>query len=107
MELRQQTDWVECRSLAGLASLGHNVLALSARLSIGPTPSGPARGPLEFKESSVQFAFLSEWPFHTIHEVLDAHEFEHAVGVDDGQRSLACCRLWGCKESDTTEPELN
>ena len=24
-------------------------------------------------------------------------------GVGDGQGSLACCSLWGCKESDTTE----
>ena len=26
--------------------------------------------------------------------------------VGDGQRSLACCSPWGCKESDTTE-QLN
>ena len=23
--------------------------------------------------------------------------------LDDGQRGLACCDSWGCKESDTTE----
>ena len=28
------------------------------------------------------------------------------LGVDDGQRSLACCSPWGHKESDTTE-QLN
>ena len=33
-------------------------------------------------------------------------EFERALGVGDGQGSLACCSPWGCKESDTTE-ELN
>ena len=30
-------------------------------------------------------------------------EFEWALGVGDGQGSLACCSPWGCKESDTTE----
>ena len=31
------------------------------------------------------------------------HEFEQALGVGDGQGSLACCSPWGCKELDTTE----
>ena len=30
-------------------------------------------------------------------------EFEQALEVGDGQGSLACCSLWGCKESDMTE----
>ena len=34
---------------------------------------------------------------------LDGHEFEQALGVGDGQGSLACCSPWGRKESDTTE----
>ena len=34
---------------------------------------------------------------------LDAHEFEQALGVCDGQGSLVCCSPWGRKESDTTE----
>ena len=34
---------------------------------------------------------------------LDGHEFEQALGVSDGQGSLACCSPWGHKESDTTE----
>ena len=34
------------------------------------------------------------------------HEFEQALGVGDGQGSLACCGPWGRKESDTTE-QLN
>ena len=34
---------------------------------------------------------------------LHGHEFEQAQGADDGQGSLACCSLQGCKESDTTE----
>ena len=29
--------------------------------------------------------------------------FEQALGVGDAQGGLACCRPWGCKESDTTE----
>ena len=37
------------------------------------------------------------------HHQLDRHEFEEALGVGDGQESLACCSPWGCKESDTTE----
>ena len=34
---------------------------------------------------------------------LDGHEFEQALGVGDGQESLACCSPWGHKESDMTE----
>ena len=37
------------------------------------------------------------------HHRLDGHEFEQAPGVGDGQGSLACCRTWGLKESDSTE----
>ena len=37
------------------------------------------------------------------HHRLNGHEFKQAPGVGDGQRSLACCCPWSCKESDTTE----
>ena len=37
------------------------------------------------------------------HHRLNGHEFEQALGVGDGQGSLACCSPWGCKELDTTE----
>ena len=37
---------------------------------------------------------------------LNGHEFEQALGVGDGQGTLACCSPWGHKESDTTE-QLN
>ena len=37
------------------------------------------------------------------HHRLNGHEFEWTPGVGDGQGSLACCSLWGCKESDMTE----
>ena len=41
---------------------------------------------------------MVEW-----HHQLDGHEIEETLGVGDGQGSLVCCRLWGHKESDTTE----
>ena len=37
------------------------------------------------------------------HHGPDGREFEQALGVGDGQGSLACCSLWGRKESDMTE----
>ena len=37
------------------------------------------------------------------HHRLNGHKFEQALGVGDGQRSLACCSPWGRKESDMTE----
>ena len=37
------------------------------------------------------------------HHWLNKHEFEQALGVGDGQGTLACCSPWGHKESDTTE----
>ena len=37
------------------------------------------------------------------HHQLDGREFEKALGVGDGQGSLACYNSWGQKESDTTE----
>ena len=40
------------------------------------------------------------------HHPLDGHEFEQALGDSEGQRRLACCSSWGCKELDTTE-QLN
>ena len=37
------------------------------------------------------------------HNRLNGHEFDQALGVDDGQGSLVCCSPWGHKESDMTE----
>ena len=37
------------------------------------------------------------------HHQLNGHEFEQSLGDGEGQGSLACCSLWGCKELDTTE----
>ena len=38
-----------------------------------------------------------------LHHQLNEHEFEQALGVGDGQGSLANCSPWGHKESDRTE----
>ena len=37
------------------------------------------------------------------HHRLNGHGFGWTPGVGDGQRGLACCGSWGCKELDTTE----
>ena len=37
------------------------------------------------------------------HHQLDGHELVQALGVGEGQGSLACCSPWGCEESDMTE----
>ena len=38
-----------------------------------------------------------------VHQQLDGHEFEQALGVDDGRGSLAYCCPWGHRESGVTE----
>ena len=37
------------------------------------------------------------------HHQLNGHEFEYAPRVDGGQKGLACCSPWLCKEPDMTE----
>ena len=37
------------------------------------------------------------------HHQVNEHEFEQAPGAGDGLGSLACCILWGRKESDMIE----
>ena len=37
------------------------------------------------------------------HHQLNGHEFEQALGVGDGQGSLACCGSLGLGESDMTD----
>ena len=41
---------------------------------------------------------MVEW-----HHQLIGLEFEQALGVGDGQGSLACCSPWGHEELDMTE----
>ena len=36
------------------------------------------------------------------HHRLDGHEFEQILGDSGEQGNLACCSLWGHKESDMT-----
>ena len=37
------------------------------------------------------------------HHWLSRHEFEQTLGDSEGQRSLACCHPWGCREPQMTE----
>ena len=37
------------------------------------------------------------------HHRLNAHAFEQALGVGEGQESLVCYSPWGFKELDVTE----
>ena len=41
------------------------------------------------------------------HHRLSRHKFEQALGVGEGQGSLACCSPWGRRKLDTTEPLNN
>ena len=34
---------------------------------------------------------------------LSGHEFDQTLGDSEGQESLACYSLWGCKELDITK----
>jgi len=38
-----------------------------------------------------------------LHHQLDGQDFEHTLGVGDGQEILSCCSPWGHKKSDMTE----
>ena len=55
-------------------------------------------GKIEGKEKGMTEDEIVGW-----HHRLDGHEFEQALGDGEGQGSLACCSLWGRKESDMTE----
>ena len=39
------------------------------------------------------------------HHRHNGHVFEQTLGDSEGQGSLACCSLWGRKDSDITETE--
>ena len=41
------------------------------------------------------------------HHRLNRHEFEQALGVGDGQESLACCSPWGCRVGHDSATKLN
>ena len=42
------------------------------------------------------------WYVFRMYSIFNGHEFEQTLGNSGGQRSLACCCPWGCKESDMT-----
>ena len=75
-------------SLAFLSLLLHsNLLCLYMAVSLSLLRTGIRTKP----------SLLIVWPHH------NGHEFEQALGIGDGQGSLACCSPRGHKESDTTE----
>ena len=57
-------------------------------------------GKIEGKKGTIEDEMVG-W-----HHRLDGHEFEQALGVVDGQGSLACWSPWSRKELDVTE-QLN
>ena len=36
------------------------------------------------------------------HHQLNGHDSEQTPGDSEGQASLVCCSVWGCKELDTS-----
>ena len=46
---------------------------------------------------------MTEDEMNRWHHQLNGREFEQALGDGEGQGSLVCCSLWGCKELDRTE----
>ena len=75
-----------------LQYLGHlmqTAVSLEKTLMLGKT---------EGKEKGV-----AEDEMITQHHQRNGHESKQTLGDSEGQRSLACCSLWGCKESDTTQ----
>ena len=55
-------------------------------------------GKIEGKEKGTTEDEMVGW-----HHQLNGHEFDQVLGDGEGQGSLACCTLWGCKELDTTK----
>ena len=59
-------------------------------------------GEIEGERRSGWQSLMAEW-----HHQLDEHEFEQALGIGDGQGSLACCSPWGCRERHDWVTGLN
>ena len=49
------------------------------------------------KEKRVSEDEMARW-----HHWCNGHELGQTLGVGDGQKDLACCSPWGCKESNMT-----
>ena len=80
------------------AEVKNEVVTLRPR----PTPEGwligkdPDAGKDWGQEKRVTENEMVGW-----HHRINGHEFEQTPGDSEGQGSLACCNLCGCKESDT------
>ena len=61
------------------------------------------KDPVSGKEWRQEETVMTEDEMVRWHQRLNGHEFEQALGVCDGQRSLACCSPWGHQLSDMTE----
>ena len=61
------------------------------------------KGPDAGKDWSREEKGMTEDEMVGWHHWLDGHEFYWALGVGDGQGSLASCSPWDCKESNMTE----
>ena len=75
-----------------LQYFGHLMLrvdSLEKSLMLGKIEGKRRRGPTEDETVG--------W-----HHQLNGHEFEQTSGDSEGQRNLACCSPWSCKESDMT-----
>ena len=59
---------------------------------------GTLKNLLQYQFKSINFLVLMV-RYHHWH---NGHEFEQTPGDSGGQRSLACCSPWDCKELDTT-----
>ena len=80
--------------LQHFAHLMRKTDSLEKTLMLGKTQGGRRRGGQRMR-----------W-WDGISNSMDSMEFDQALGVGDGQGSLAYCSPWGRKESDTTE-QLN
>ena len=62
-----------------------------------------AQDPAAGKDEREEEKGMTEDEMAGWHHQLGGHGSGWTPGVGDGQRGLACCGPWGCKESDTTE----
>ena len=61
------------------------------------------KGPDTGKDWGQEEEWVTEDEMVGWHHRLSGHEFESTPGDSEGQGGLACCSLWGHKESYTTE----
>ena len=61
------------------------------------------KAPIAGKDWGQEEKLMTEDEMVGWHHWLNGHEFEQVLGDGEGQGSLVCCSLWGCKELDMTE----